>query len=161
MCTCVHISVTKWCIVEYLSNALWDFCRVRPSEFDYLGSLWPMHVFLYVVFIQGWCILLYDVFINFYTSMFYVSWVSLTSHHINKNWICFPSHFFVVFVPFTFGTYTVLYIYKIAKCTRIRFYSVTHKSGGTCFWIWIMGHFFFWSEVTGRNSRRFPLKGHW
>ena len=23
MCTCVHISVTKWCIVGYLSNALW------------------------------------------------------------------------------------------------------------------------------------------
>ena len=24
LCTCVHISVTKWCIVGYLSNALWD-----------------------------------------------------------------------------------------------------------------------------------------
>ena len=24
MCTYVHISVTKWCIVGYLSNALWD-----------------------------------------------------------------------------------------------------------------------------------------
>ena len=24
MCTCVHISVTKWCIVGKLSNALWD-----------------------------------------------------------------------------------------------------------------------------------------
>ena len=24
MCTCVHISVTKWCIVGYLSGALWD-----------------------------------------------------------------------------------------------------------------------------------------
>ena len=24
MCTCVHISITKWCIVGYLSNALWD-----------------------------------------------------------------------------------------------------------------------------------------
>ena len=24
MCTHVHISVTKWCIVGYLSNALWD-----------------------------------------------------------------------------------------------------------------------------------------
>ena len=24
MCTCEHISVAKWCIVEYLSNALWD-----------------------------------------------------------------------------------------------------------------------------------------
>ena len=23
-CACVHISVTKWCIVGYLSNALWD-----------------------------------------------------------------------------------------------------------------------------------------
>ena len=23
MCTCVHISVAKWCIVGYLSNALW------------------------------------------------------------------------------------------------------------------------------------------
>ena len=24
MCTCVHISVTKWCIVGYLSDAFWD-----------------------------------------------------------------------------------------------------------------------------------------
>ena len=24
MCTCVHISVSKWCIVGYLSDALWD-----------------------------------------------------------------------------------------------------------------------------------------
>ena len=24
MCTCVHISATKWCIVRYLSDALWD-----------------------------------------------------------------------------------------------------------------------------------------
>ena len=24
MCTCVHISVTKWCIVGYISDALWD-----------------------------------------------------------------------------------------------------------------------------------------
>ena len=24
MCTCVHISVTKWCIVGYFSDALWD-----------------------------------------------------------------------------------------------------------------------------------------
>ena len=24
MCTFVHISVTKWCIVGYLSDALWD-----------------------------------------------------------------------------------------------------------------------------------------
>ena len=25
MCTCVQICVMKWCIVGYLSNALWDF----------------------------------------------------------------------------------------------------------------------------------------
>ena len=24
MCTCVHISATKWCIMGYLSGALWD-----------------------------------------------------------------------------------------------------------------------------------------
>ena len=24
MCTCVHISVTKWCTLGYLSDALWD-----------------------------------------------------------------------------------------------------------------------------------------
>ena len=24
ICTCVHIPVTKWCIVENSSNALWD-----------------------------------------------------------------------------------------------------------------------------------------
>ena len=28
ICTCVHISVTKWCIVAYLSNALWDLSTV-------------------------------------------------------------------------------------------------------------------------------------
>ena len=26
MCTRVHISVTKWCIVGYWTNALWDLC---------------------------------------------------------------------------------------------------------------------------------------
>ena len=26
MCICVHISVTKWCIVGYKSDALWDLC---------------------------------------------------------------------------------------------------------------------------------------
>ena len=25
ICTCVHISVTKWCILEYYSDALWDW----------------------------------------------------------------------------------------------------------------------------------------
>ena len=25
MCTCMHISVTKWCVVGYLFGALWDF----------------------------------------------------------------------------------------------------------------------------------------
>ena len=24
ICTCVHISITKWCIVGYLTNALWE-----------------------------------------------------------------------------------------------------------------------------------------
>ena len=28
MCTCVPISVTKWCIVGYLSDALWDLWDV-------------------------------------------------------------------------------------------------------------------------------------
>ena len=28
MCTCVHISVTKWCIVGYWSGALWDLWNV-------------------------------------------------------------------------------------------------------------------------------------
>ena len=27
MCTQVHISVTKWCIVGYETGALWDFCN--------------------------------------------------------------------------------------------------------------------------------------
>ena len=31
MSTCGHISVTKWCIVGYLSNALWD---LRDGTFD-------------------------------------------------------------------------------------------------------------------------------
>ena len=39
MCTCVHISVTKWCIVGYLPDALWD--------------LWDGSIKLYYLFI--WC----------------------------------------------------------------------------------------------------------
>ena len=27
MCTCVHFSVTKWCIVWYETGALWDLCN--------------------------------------------------------------------------------------------------------------------------------------
>ena len=33
MCTCVHISVTKRCIVGYVTGALWDLCdRSNPRE---------------------------------------------------------------------------------------------------------------------------------
>ena len=28
ICTCVHISVTKWCTVGYGIGALWDFCEI-------------------------------------------------------------------------------------------------------------------------------------
>ena len=34
MCTCVHISVTKWCIVGYLSEALWDLWD-GPIDIDF------------------------------------------------------------------------------------------------------------------------------
>ena len=37
MCTYVHISVTKWCIVGYLSNALWDF---SAPNFSWTPSKW-------------------------------------------------------------------------------------------------------------------------
>ena len=37
MCTCVHISVTKWCIVGYLSDALWDLWDGSIGPFD--GSI--------------------------------------------------------------------------------------------------------------------------
>ena len=33
MCTCVLISVTKWCIVGYLSAALWDICLLHCGIF--------------------------------------------------------------------------------------------------------------------------------
>ena len=32
MCTCVHISVTKWCIVGYLSDAFWDLWNGSISD---------------------------------------------------------------------------------------------------------------------------------
>ena len=32
MCTHVQICVTKWCIVEYRIDALWDLCNCRPME---------------------------------------------------------------------------------------------------------------------------------
>ena len=38
MCTCVHISVTKWCIVEYLINSLWDLWD-GPIAVSSKGSL--------------------------------------------------------------------------------------------------------------------------
>ena len=36
MCTCVHISVTNWCIMGYLCHALWDSWRgfIRNSPFS-------------------------------------------------------------------------------------------------------------------------------
>ena len=37
MCTCVHISVTKWCIVGHLSNVLWDLW----DESIWMSSLIP------------------------------------------------------------------------------------------------------------------------
>ena len=41
MCTCVHISVTKWCIVGYLSDALWDLWDVSigPHYIHFPASL--------------------------------------------------------------------------------------------------------------------------
>ena len=38
-CTCVHVSVTKWCIVGYLSNALWDLW-----EWSIVGWNWLQYV---------------------------------------------------------------------------------------------------------------------
>ena len=37
MCTCVHISVTKWSIVGYLSNILWvvNWCKSHNTEVPY------------------------------------------------------------------------------------------------------------------------------
>ena len=50
MCTCVHITVTKWCIVGYLPDALWDlrngliiaWRRHQPNRLhvSYRWSLW-------------------------------------------------------------------------------------------------------------------------
>ena len=45
MCTRVHISVTKWCIVGYLSNASWDLCN-RPC-YHSLGQ--PIYLYVYVL----------------------------------------------------------------------------------------------------------------
>ena len=47
MCACVHISVTKWCIVVYLSDALWDLwdgsmpCWRWRHDIERLPHHWP------------------------------------------------------------------------------------------------------------------------
>ena len=50
MCTNVHISVTKWCIVGYGTGALWDLCNrsVGPngtniSEMEQTSVKWNKH----------------------------------------------------------------------------------------------------------------------
>ena len=47
MCTCVHISVTKWCIVGYETGALWDLhnrsisnVKTQNAELWLWHSLW-------------------------------------------------------------------------------------------------------------------------
>ena len=42
MCTCVHISVSKWCIVGYLSDALWD---LQDGTWDHIASTSFRHHF--------------------------------------------------------------------------------------------------------------------
>ena len=44
MCTCVHISVKKWCIVGYFSNALWDL---------WYGSIAPSGSYFSAIFIRN------------------------------------------------------------------------------------------------------------
>ena len=39
MCTQVYISVTKWCIVGYFSDALWSFCYGTIVNMDN-GAIW-------------------------------------------------------------------------------------------------------------------------
>ena len=40
MCTYVHISVTKWCIVGYLSDALWDWRNGSVCHWSCLTHWW-------------------------------------------------------------------------------------------------------------------------
>ena len=50
MCTCVHISVTKWCIVGYLFDALWDLwdgCIVMNSSFVKSGGCFNINMLYY------------------------------------------------------------------------------------------------------------------
>ena len=43
MCTCVHISVTKWCFVGYLPDAFWVLCDgfIR-QQFSRINALTPL-----------------------------------------------------------------------------------------------------------------------
>ena len=50
MCTCVHISVTKWCIVGHLTNASWTFLMGLLETFDIVSL---PHVLLYLLSV-GW-----------------------------------------------------------------------------------------------------------
>ena len=45
MCTHVHISVTKWCIVGYETDALWDLCNrsIRPGLNPFSMELRQQH----------------------------------------------------------------------------------------------------------------------
>ena len=44
MCTCVHISLTKWCIVGYYTAALWNFFD-RSSQLKGNDAYWHFYIF--------------------------------------------------------------------------------------------------------------------
>ena len=58
MYTCVHISVTKWCIVGYLFDALWEMGLYSLSL---VSGVWDMASTLASTFVIGWCKVSIDI----------------------------------------------------------------------------------------------------
>ena len=54
MCTCMHISVTKWCIVGYLSDALWEESIVMHLKKYAVCALLSFVVVDLAHIVQGW-----------------------------------------------------------------------------------------------------------
>ena len=48
MCTCVHISITKWCIMGYSSGALWDCGNTHSCFWEKMGWLWSCKPYMYI-----------------------------------------------------------------------------------------------------------------
>ena len=101
MCIYVHISVTKWCIVGYLSGALWDFWSETGlfcMKFRAWSHYWSI---IYSQILCHWrgprwpCIYnIFHIYIYIWVSeqdhqrfMWWLLACSEPNHHLNQGWL--------------------------------------------------------------------------